>query len=103
MATHPFHTPDCPEAKGSVGPVLNSLVMVIAFIAPLNAVPQIIKIFETKSVVSVSLLTYLMVIATQIIWLIYGAKLSLRPLILSSVVVLILSGIIVFQFLIYPS
>ena len=101
MATHPFHSDNCPEAKGSVGPVLNSIVTLIAFIAPLNAIPQIWKIFETKSVVNVSLTTYVMVVATQFIWLIYGAKLSLKPLIYSSVVVILLSGITVFQFFLY--
>lgn len=101
MATHPFHTDSCPESKGKVGPVLNTVVTLIAFIAPLNAIPQIWKIFETKSVENVSLTTYLMVVVTQFIWLIYGAKLSLKPLIYSSVVVIVLSGVIVFQFLLY--
>ncbi len=101
METHSYHKNDCPESKGKVGPILNTIVTLIAFIAPLNAIPQIWKIFETKSVENVSLTTYLMVVATQFIWLIYGAKLSLKPLIYSSVVVILLSAIIVFQFFLY--
>jgi uncharacterized protein with PQ loop repeat len=101
MELHAFHKEHCPEAKGSAGPLLAALTTLTAIVAPLNAVPQIIKIFETKSIGSVSIITYLIVIVTQVIWLIYGVKLSLRPLVISSVVVLFLSAIIVIQFVVY--
>jgi len=101
MALHAFHKSGCPEAKGNAGPLLNILATCVAIIAPLNAIPQIIKIFQTQSVGSVSLLTYLVVVATQIVWLIYGIKLSLKPLVISSIVVLLLSGTVLFQFFLY--
>ena len=101
MAIHAFHKPGCSEARGNVGPLLNFLATCVAIIAPLNAVPQIIKIFQAQSVGSVSLLAYLIVVATQIVWLVYGIKLSLKPLVVSSIVVLLLSGTVLFQFFLY--
>ncbi len=102
MLTHSFHAPGCPETKEkSVGPMLGGLATLVGIVAPFNIVPQIIAIFHAKSVANISLLTYLIVIATQFVWLVYGIKLSLKPLILSSIVVIFLSGIIAFQFFLY--
>jgi MtN3 and saliva related transmembrane protein len=101
MVTHPYHTPACPEAKGTVGPVLAVVVTIAGIIGPLNIIPQILKIFETKSVANVSLLTYLIVMTIQVVWLVYAYKLSLRPLLISSIAVLVLSAIVVTQFFIY--
>lgn len=101
MKTHSFHTDTCPEAKHSVGPILNVAASMIAVIAPLNAVPQIIKIFQTQSVADISLLMYLMVLGTQAVWLLYAFRLDLKPLLVSSVVVILLSGTIVLQFFWY--
>lgn len=101
MVTHPYHTANCPEAKGKVGPTLGILATLAGIIGPFNIIPQIVEIFQTKSIANVSLLTYSIVIAIQVVWLVYALKLSLRPLIISSLVVLVLSGVIIFQFFLY--
>ena len=102
MATHPYLTEKCPEAKDAkIGPVLKAVTTFVGIVAPLNAVPQILKIYETQSAAGVSLLTYLIVIATQFVWLVYGWRLRLKPLIISSIVVLVLSGAVAAEVLIY--
>lgn len=101
MYFHLFHKSAYPDTKGRAGPTLNFLATLVGVVAPFNAIPQIIEIFKNQSVANVSLLTYLIVFATQLVWLVYGIKLSLRPLQISSVVVILLSGIIIFQFFIY--
>ena len=101
MALHPFHTDKCPEVKNNAGPLINFLASFVGIVAPLNAVPQIVTIFKNQSVANVSLLTYIIVLATQVVWLVYARKLLLKPLIVSSVVVIFLCGIIVLQFFIY--
>lgn len=102
MLTHSFHNENCPETRAkNISPILGWLATFVGVVAPFNIVPQIITIFKAKSVANVSLLTYLIVIATQFVWLVYGIKLSLRPLVISSLVVIFLSCIIVLQFSIY--
>ena len=102
MPTHSFHTSACNETKGkSIGPILSFLAMAVGIIAPFNVIPQIITIFQTKSVANISLTTYVIVIVTQLVWLVYGLKLALRPLAVSSLVVILLSSVIVFQFFLF--
>lgn len=102
MSTHPYHTEKCEESnKREIGPVLKAVTTFVGVVAPLNAIPQIWKIYEAHSAAGVSLLTYIIVIATQIVWLVYGLRLRLKPLIISSIVVLVLSGIVTAEIFIY--
>lgn len=101
MKSHSFHDKKCPSSQGDTNKMINAFATIAGIVAPLNAVPQIIKIFETQSVGSVSLLTYIIVFVTQIVWLVYGVKLSLKPLVISSVIVIVSSGIILFQFILF--
>lgn len=57
--------------------------------------PQAIRIWKTKNTQSISLLTFTLIAAGSICWIVYGILLAATPVLLVNVVVLGLSAFIV--------
>lgn len=77
------------EAVGLVG----------AFLSSITFIPQVYKAWQTKSVGDLSLTMMLIVFTSTIVWLIYGIKLSLLPVIACNAIICILSlTLIYFKF-----
>lgn len=78
---------------------------IIAILAPsLNAVqilPQLVKTWNTKSVSNLSLYTILLMIVTNILWLLHGINIEDNSLIISGGFALIINLILVCLFLLY--
>ena len=80
----------------------DTLALAVAIIEPLSTVPQIVEIYTTKNVESLSLLSWLLFMVASVIWLVYGIKIKNVPLIASSIMwvsteVLLIVGIIAFS------
>jgi len=65
-----------------------------AFLTTLAFLPQVIKVWRTRSTKDISLLTFLCFCSGVILWLIYGIIINNLPLIAANGVTLILSGTI---------
>jgi len=81
---------------------LEMTVIFIASIEPIANIPQIYKIYSTKSAEDFFLWTYVMGITANIAWLIYGIKIKKVPVIWSAIVwmsihVLMTAGIILYS------
>jgi MtN3 and saliva related transmembrane protein len=55
-------------------------------------VPQVLKIWRTRSVADISLAMYLVFFIGLVQWLIYGILLNSWPMILSNIVTIVLAG-----------
>jgi MtN3 and saliva related transmembrane protein len=78
---------------------------IIAVLAPsLNAIqilPQLIKTWTTKSVSNLSLYTILLMIITNILWLLHGINIEDNALTISGVFALIVNLILAGLFILY--
>ncbi|MES2619133.1 MAG: SemiSWEET transporter [Bacteroidota bacterium] len=59
-------------------------------------VPQAFKIIRTKSTESLSLITYVMLFISCILWIVYGADRDDLPIVLANTITGVLCGIILF-------
>jgi MtN3 and saliva related transmembrane protein len=69
------------EIFGSIGAACTTL----------SFVPQVLKIWKTRSAKDVSLPMYLMFIVGIICWLVYGLMLNAWPIIIANVVTIVLA------------
>jgi MtN3 and saliva related transmembrane protein len=79
----------------------------IAILAPsLNAIqilPQLVKTWTTKSVSNLSLYTILLMIVTNILWLLHGININNNALMISGVTALTINLLLMSLFLIYQN
>lgn len=57
-----------------------------AFLGTISLVPQLIKICKEKSAHDISMIMYIIICIDSILWFTYGLVLSLRPLIIQSII-----------------
>lgn len=81
--------------------VIAILATIFGLISGLANVPQIIKIFKTKSAKDLSLITQTIFLVMSVVWLIYGFNIHDLPLILSNVLYVITYSIIVIGYILY--
>ncbi|MCO6148293.1 SemiSWEET family sugar transporter [Flavobacterium sp. NRK1] len=77
------------------------LGLLAAFFTTAANIPQAIKVIRTRSVKSLSAITYGMLFTGMVLWVIYGAIRNDLPIILANSVAGALCGIILFMKLIY--
>ncbi len=75
---------------------MNSNTTAIGFIAAIlttaSFLPQVLKVWRTRSAKDVSLVMYLLFLAGVALWLTYGILIESWPVILSNLITLILAG-----------
>lgn len=81
--------------------IIALLATILGIITGLANVPQIIKIFKTKSAKDLSLITQTIFLLSSVVWLIYGIKLNNFPLIVANIIYVVTYAIIIIGFLIY--
>lgn len=81
MPSSARHTLRTTKAKGSP---LEELVMIVAIAEPLMTLPQVIQIWTTQDVRSLSLVTWVLYVVASSIWFVYGLKIHNRALIITS-------------------
>ena len=52
----------------------------------LALIPQIIKTYTSRTVVGISLITYVIICLNSVLWITYGVVLTLTPLIIQSLI-----------------
>ena len=73
-----------------------TIAYIAAFFTMIGYLPQAIKTIRTRDTKSISFWMYFLSFIGVIFWLIYGFMISSYPIIFKNIVVIILSGIILF-------
>lgn len=81
--------------------IIAILATILGVITGLANIPQIIKIFKTKSAKDLSLITNTIFLLSSIVWLLYGAQLINYPLIIANIIYIITYSLIIIGFFIY--
>jgi MtN3 and saliva related transmembrane protein len=74
--------------------IINYVGFFAAFCTTISFLPQVIKVYKTKSTKDISLYMFLIFTIGTFCWLIYGIIESSIPIILANTITLILSSII---------
>ncbi len=75
--------------------IIEILATILGVITGLANVPQIIKIFKSKSAKDISIITNSIFIVSSIVWLVYGLQLNSFPLIIANIIYIITYGFII--------
>ncbi|MFM8913239.1 MAG: SemiSWEET family sugar transporter [Flammeovirgaceae bacterium] len=67
-----------------------------AFLTSVTFIPQVYKVWKTKSVGDLSLTMMLIVLLSTLVWLTYGIALMLWPVIIANSIVCILSMLLIY-------
>ena len=67
-----------------------------AFLSSITFMPQVYKTWKTRSAGDLSLAMVLIVFTSTIVWLVYGIKLLLWPVILCNAVICVLSALLIY-------
>ena len=94
------HAEKC-EHEGCLACTIDKIVLVIAFLAPLIEIPQLVEIYLRKSAENVSLFTWGLFVLFGIPWLIYGIVHREKPIIILYTLWIIIDSVIVVGILLY--
>ncbi len=67
-----------------------------AFLSSVTFIPQVYKVWQTKSVNDLSLTMMFIVFISTLIWLVYGIALDLWPVILANSIICFLSLLLIY-------
>lgn len=67
-----------------------------AFLSSVTFIPQVYKVWKTKSVNDLSLTMLLIVFTSTIVWLVYAIALMLWPVILANGIICVLSALLIY-------
>ena len=90
-----------PDKPFAIKSKFDYLLYFFVFTTPLFEVPQAIQIYANKSSANVSLLTWSYFQLYNLVWLIYGIKHKIKPLIIAYTLYMIVEGSIVIGIIIY--
>jgi len=89
------------KKTGQKNDFLDILLYFFVFTTPLFEIPQAVLIYENKSADGVSVITWFYFAVSSVVWLIYGLRKKLLPVILAYSFYLIIESIIVIGILKY--
>ena len=81
--------------------IIPLLATILGIITGLANVPQIVKIFRTKSAKDLSITTNIIFLLSSCVWLLYGIELSNYPLIIANIIYVLTYGLIIIGFFSY--
>jgi len=67
-----------------------------AFLSSITFIPQVYKVWKSKSVGDLSLAMMLIVFTSTLVWLIYGFSLNLWPVIICNGIIAVLSLLLIY-------
>lgn len=67
-----------------------------AFLSSVTFIPQVYRVWKTKSATDLSMTTILIVFTSTIVWLVYAVTLMLWPVILANTIVCVLSLFLIY-------
>jgi len=77
------------------------LATVLGVVTGLGNVPQIVKLFQTKSAKDLSMLTNIIFFVSSVVWLLYGLELDNFPLIIANTIYVLTYGLIILGIISY--
>lgn len=89
------------EKKHTRRGLIDGVMTVIGGIASVSSIPQVLKIWETKTVAGISLTTELLALAAVIAWFVYGLYIKNKPLAITSGLSILVIGTVVIQMFVY--
>jgi len=89
------------EKKRNPRKFVDALMTVIGVIASISSIPQVIKIYETGTVSSISLTTQLVALFAVSSWFLYGLYIHNKPLAITSGLSILVLATVVVQILVY--
>ena len=81
---------------------LDKLIYFVAIAGPLAILPQIFKIWQSKTAAGVSSFYWIFFLFTSLVWLIYGFVHKEKPIIFANLLYLILGFIVLVGIWMYP-
>ena len=81
--------------------VLSVLATIFGTIGGLANIPQVYRIFKRKSAKDISIITYAMVLAAVIIWVLYGIEIKDFPIIISNIFATISAALVILGWFLY--
>lgn len=78
--------------------LLSIVATVVGIFMALAGFPQAIKIYQRKSAKDISILTYLIIDAGAIVWILYGFELHNFPIIISNILGFMTSTLILIEY-----
>lgn len=72
----------------------SAIGFIAAILTTISFLPQVLKVWQTRSARDVSLGMYLLFTVGVLLWLIYGLLLQSWPIILSNLITLLLAGLV---------
>ena len=81
--------------------LMDKLIYFVALVGPIMTLPQVIKIWIEKNAAGISIITWFAYAVTSVFWIIYGLMHKEKPIIFTSVLLLLLNIIIVIGAVIY--
>ena len=88
-------------AKSKAVNIYDKIMIVIALINPLMAIPQILQIYNTKNAVGLSLFSWAGYTIFVVPWLIYGIIHKEKPLIIAFIMSLLFNMVILLGVILY--
>ncbi len=73
----------------------DSLIYFFAFATPLFMVPQAMEIFRNQSAENVAPITWIFFLIADVVWIMYGIKHKLKPIVYGHILYLFIEGSIV--------
>lgn len=67
-----------------------------AFLSSITFIPQVYKAWQSKSVGDLSIAMMLIVFASTLVWLVYGIRLDLLPVIICNAIIAVLSLMLIY-------
>jgi uncharacterized protein with PQ loop repeat len=80
---------------------IDALMTTIGGIASISSVPQIVKIWQTGTVIGISLTTQVVALGAVVAWCIYGLYIRNKPLAITSGLSVLVLGTVVIQIFLY--
>jgi MtN3 and saliva related transmembrane protein len=80
---------------------ISVLATIFGTIMALANLPQAYKIFKTKSAKDISMITYSLLLAGAIVWILYGVERKDFPLIFANSIGVIAIGLVIFGWCLY--
>lgn len=72
----------------------SAIGFIAAILTTISFLPQVLKVWQTRSARDVSLGMYLLFTVGVLLWLVYGLLLQSWPIILSNLITLLLAGLV---------
>ena len=88
------------EKRKNPRKLVDGIMTTIGVIASVSSVPQAIKIWETGTVVGISLTTQLLALFAVVSWFLYGLYIKNKPLAITSGLTSLILSVVVVQILI---